>query len=230
MDAADGEPRDSHVLRRPANIVQRHRLGGGLGAGRKHRPDGDVIRSGGKGALSLRGRMGGQANAECGVRSAECGNIFETGVKKIFLSQVTKLRAEVARDFQMVVDDEADVRAARDGQNFFSHGADFIGRGFFGAKLDQIAAAVAELLRDEFGRAAVQVGRVHESVELAIRERFHKNSLIIIGKAPGRAGSAMSSARSFSARVMAAECHRQMLFATFFSTRDFCERKQFPSS
>jgi len=60
----------------------------------------------------------------------------------------------------MVVDDEADVRAARDGQDFFSHGADFIGRGFFGAKLDQIAAAVAELLRDEFGRAAVQVGRV----------------------------------------------------------------------
>ena len=94
-------------------------------------------------------------------------------IKKIFLSQVAKFRAEVARDFQMVVDDEADVRAARDGQDFFRHGADFIRRGFLGAKLDQIAAAVAELLGDEFGRAAIQIGRVHERVELAIRERFH---------------------------------------------------------
>jgi hypothetical protein len=40
----------------------------------------------------------------------------------------------------------------------------------------------------------------------------------------GHFGDAMSSARSFSVRVMAAECHRQMLFATFFSTRDFCRR------
>ena len=48
-----------------------------------------------------------------------------SGVKKIFLSQMAKFRAEVARDFQMVVDDEADVRAARDGQDFFRHARGF---------------------------------------------------------------------------------------------------------
>jgi hypothetical protein len=32
-------------------------------------------------------------------------------------------------------------------------------------------------------------------------------------------------ARSFSVRVMAAECHRQMLFATFFSTQNFAGAK-----
>jgi len=33
------------------------------------------------------------------------------------------------------------------------------------------------LLGDEFGRAAVQIGRVHEGVKFAIRERFHANNL-----------------------------------------------------
>ena len=89
---------------------------------------------------------------------------------------MANFRADFARDFQMVVDDEADVGAARDGQNFFRHRADFFGRRFFGAQLDQIAAAVAELLRDEFGRAAMQIGRVHEGVEFAVRERFHSGN------------------------------------------------------
>ena len=95
------------------------------------------------------------------------------GVKKIFLAEMAEFRAEVARDFQMVVDDEADVRAFGDGQDFFRHAADFVRRRIFGAKLDQVAAAVAKLLRDEFRRAAMQIGRVHEGVEFAIRERFH---------------------------------------------------------
>src|SRR5471030_2032897 len=36
-------------------------------------------------------------------------------------------------------------------------------------------------------------------------------------------------AGSFSVRVMAAECHRQMLFATFFSTWDFSALNQVQS-
>ena len=40
-------------------------------------------------------------------------------------------------------------------------------------------------------------------------------------------GSAMSSARSFSVRVIAVECHSQKLFATFFSTRIFRRRKYY---
>ena len=46
VDATNGEPRDGHVRRRPADVVQRHGLGRRFGAGGKHRPDGDVIRSG----------------------------------------------------------------------------------------------------------------------------------------------------------------------------------------
>ena len=98
-------------------------------------------------------------------------------VKKIFLSQVAKFRAKFARDLQMVVDDKPDVRAFGDRNYFFRHAPDFIGRRIFRAQLDQIAAAVAKLLRDEFGRAAMQIVRVHESVKFAVRERFHRNNL-----------------------------------------------------
>jgi hypothetical protein len=41
----------------------------------------------------------------------------------------------------------------------------------------------------------------------------------------GHFGSAMNPARSFSVRIMAAECHRQKPLATFFSTQNFCGRK-----
>jgi hypothetical protein len=37
---------------------------------------------------------------------------------------------------------------------------------------------------------------------------------------------AMNSSRRLSGRVMSAECHRQELLATFFSTRDFYGRNQ----
>ena len=95
------------------------------------------------------------------------------GIKEILLSEMAKFCAEFAGNFQIIVDNEADVRAARDGQDFLRHGADLVRRGCFGAKLDQIAAAIAKFRSDEFGRAATQVGRVHEGVESAIRERFH---------------------------------------------------------
>ena len=71
IDAADGKPRHGGVRRRPADIVERHGFGGGLGAGGVNRADGNVIRTGVERALRLRGRVGAQTNAECGVRSAE---------------------------------------------------------------------------------------------------------------------------------------------------------------
>src|ERR1019366_8053448 len=113
------------------------------------------------------------------------------GVEKIFLAEMADVRADFARDVQMVVDDEADVRAAGDGQNLFRQATNFIGRKILGAELDQIAAAVAKLLRDEFGSAAMQIGRVHESVKLAIREWFHAVSL----------AGYLKPARLFPARV-----------------------------
>ena len=87
---------------------------------------------------------------------------------------MTKIRTDFARNIQIIVDDQSDVRAACDGQNRFRHCTDFIGRGFFGAELDQIGAAVAELLRDNFRRAAMQIGRVNEGIKPAIREWFHE--------------------------------------------------------
>ncbi len=116
--------------------------------------------------MRLRGSVRGQTNAEF-------GNASMTRVEKILLSQMAEFRAEVACDFQMVVDDEADVCVSGDRQNFFRHAPDFLGRRIFCAQLDQIAAAVAQLLRDNFRRAAMQIGRVHEGVKFAVRERFH---------------------------------------------------------
>ncbi len=86
---------------------------------------------------------------------------------------MAEFRADFAGDVQMIVDDQADIGAAGDRQNFFRQPPDFVRRRIFGAELDQVAAAVAELLRDEFGCAAVQVGRVHEGIKLAFRQRFH---------------------------------------------------------
>ena len=96
-----------------------------------------------------------------------------SGVEKILLAQMTEFRAGFVRDVQMVVDDQPDVRAACDGQNRLGHPADFVRRGFFGAELDQVRAAVAELLRKDFRRAAMEVGRVNKRVKPAVRERFH---------------------------------------------------------
>ena len=96
-----------------------------------------------------------------------------TGIKKIFLAQVTEFHAEIVGNVHIIIDDQSDVRALRDGQNLSGHPADFVGRGFFGAKLDQIRAAVAKLLRDNFRCTALQIGCVHESIKPAIGERFH---------------------------------------------------------
>ena len=100
--------------------------------------------------------------------------MFVSGVEKIFLTQVANVRTDHSRNFQVIIDDEADIRGARDGQNRFRHAMDFFRQRIFGAELDQIAAAVAELLRDKFGRAAMQIGRVHEGVKFAICKRFHR--------------------------------------------------------
>jgi hypothetical protein len=90
---------------------------------------------------------------------------------------MAKFRIEVVGDVRVIIDDQPDVRESRDGQNLFGQPADFVRRGCFGAELDQIRAAVAELLRDEFRRATLQIGRVHKRIKPAVRERFHGNNL-----------------------------------------------------
>ena len=98
-------------------------------------------------------------------------------VKKILLAQVAKFRASLSRNVQMVVDGQADFCPPSNGQNGLRHPADFVRRGFFGAELDQIRAAVAKLLSKDFRRAAMEVGRVNKSVKPAVGEWFHRNNL-----------------------------------------------------
>ena len=81
-----------------------------------------------------------------------------------------RLRADFRSDFRMIVDDEPDVGGRSDWQKFFCERADFIGRGIFGAQLNQVRAAFAELPTN-FGRiASVQIGSVNEGVEAAITQ------------------------------------------------------------
>src|ERR1051326_3272352 len=74
----------------------------------------------------------------------------------------------------MIVDDQAHIRAGSDWQDGFGHAADFFERRFFCAQLDQISTTVAELLRDEFRLASIQIGGVHERVKFALGEWFHR--------------------------------------------------------
>ena len=90
--------------------------------------------------------------------------MFVARIKKITLSEMAKIRTDVTRDIRIIVNDEADIRPSGDGQDFFCHCTDFIGQRIFGAELDQIRAAVAELLRDNFWCAAMQPGRVNEGI------------------------------------------------------------------
>ena len=95
-------------------------------------------------------------------------------IKKILLSEMTNLRTDFARDFQMVIDDQPHARPLRDGMNRLRHAPHFVARRILGAKLDEVRAAIAQLLRNERGIASVQVGGIHERVESAIVKRFHK--------------------------------------------------------
>ncbi len=178
IDPTYGKPRNGHLRRRPPDVVKRHRLGGRFGAGGVNRSDGNVIRPGFERALRLRGSVSGQTNQGPDSGVLDLGNMGVAGVEKIFLPQMADVSPDFTRDVQMIIDDKAGVRAACDGENFFRHAPDVIWRRIFGTELNQVAAAIAELLCDQFRREAMQIGRVHERVKLAIRERFHKDSLI----------------------------------------------------
>jgi hypothetical protein len=99
------------------------------------------------------------------------------GVKKIILAQVAVFRADFKGDVRVVIDDQSDAGAAGDGQDGFGHAADLIGGGILGAELDQVRAAVAKLLRQNPGRAAMKEGGVHERVKPAVGKRFHGDNL-----------------------------------------------------
>ena len=89
-------------------------------------------------------------------------------VEKIFLPKMAELRADFRRNREIIVDDQANARAPRDRQDGFGHPAHFLGRGIFGAELDQVRAAVAKLLGNPLRLASMQVSGVNERIKPAI--------------------------------------------------------------
>jgi len=89
-----------------------------------------------------------------------------------------------------------------------SSGDDFLAR-----KLDQIRAAVAKLLRKDFRRAAMEVGRVNKSVKPAVRKRFHKTSLIYLTEDNRGNGdrNQISTAKEFARSPESVLCYLRLL-------------------
>src|SRR5437870_4537372 len=75
--------------------------------------------------------------------------------------------------FGMVIYYEMDPRFFCDGGHHLSHPSDFIGRGVFGAELDDIGPSVAQLPSDFGHRASTEVASVNECVEVTFRKRLH---------------------------------------------------------
>ena len=96
------------------------------------------------------------------------------GAEEVFLPQMAKIRANFLRQRQMVIDDQPNPSGARNRDDGLSHAANFFQRGLFGAKLDQVRAAVAELLCDKLRRQAMQIRRVHKPIKRAVRKSLHR--------------------------------------------------------
>src|SRR5580658_4696780 len=73
----------------------------------------------------------------------------------------------------MIVDDQADAGLANDRLDGGGEAANFSGVTVFGAELDKVRAAVAELAGDFGGVASAQIGGVDEGVEAALGEGLH---------------------------------------------------------
>src|SRR6266481_413750 len=94
--------------------------------------------------------------------------------EEILLAKMAQFSANFASDGEMIVNDQADVGSLCYGNNRQRHLMNCFKGQVFCAQLDQVSAAIAKLLGDEFGRAAIQIGGVHEGVKPAISERFHR--------------------------------------------------------
>src|SRR5437016_1770357 len=103
VDAANSEPGDYDILCGPADILKGDGLCGGFRAGGIHGADGNVIWTGGDCSLRLVRRVRAQADTER-IRTSDFGNLMMADVEKIFLSQMTKVRADFLGDFEVVVD------------------------------------------------------------------------------------------------------------------------------
>jgi len=91
-------------------------------------------------------------------------------LKKILLSEMADQRASLQGDFRMIVNDQTHFIAFGDRQNSFGQSTNFGTRKIFGAKLDQIGAAITKLPRDRFSTSTIKIGCINESIEPAFRK------------------------------------------------------------
>lgn len=94
--------------------------------------------------------------------------------EEILLAEMAKFRAKLVRDAGVIVNHQSDIGLLCYGKNRQRHVTNCLKGRILRAELDQISATVAQLLGDEFGRAAIKIGGVDERVEPAIREWFHR--------------------------------------------------------
>src|SRR6185437_4587152 len=112
VDAADREPGDFYIFSGPTHVIERYRLGRWLCAGGENRADGCVIRASLDSSPGLSGRVRAQADFQLRAASCELRDVSVTTIKKIFLAQMTELRANFARHFQKIIDDEPHICGA----------------------------------------------------------------------------------------------------------------------
>lgn len=177
VNAADGEPGDRHVCRRPTDIIERDGLRLWFGARGKHRADGDVIRRGAEGALGLVGRVGAEAEAQLRGTTGDLGGGAKTGGEEVFLSEMAARHAELEGELGMVIKDKPDTGAFGDGQNGFRHPANLGEGNTLGTELNEIRAARAKLSRDVGGRTITEVGGIDEGVKLAVGKWLHSSGI-----------------------------------------------------
>ncbi len=97
-------------------------------------------------------------------------------IKEILLTNVCRWSAEFRGKLVVVIDNQTDTRLLRHGQNRFGHAPDFREGFVLGAQLDEVRAAIAKLLSEMGGSAAMQVSRIDKRIEAAIRQRFHAHN------------------------------------------------------
>jgi hypothetical protein len=148
-------------------------LRGRFGAGGIDRADGHIIRARRHRAFGLSRRVRAQSDLNPGGGVPDFLHAPVARIEEIFLAEMTNLRANLAGDVEMIVDDQRYARAMGDGVDGFRQTPDFVGRRRLGAQLNEIRAAVAQLAGELVRCATMQISGIHESVEATVSERFH---------------------------------------------------------
>src|SRR5689334_20212222 len=117
IDAADGEPGNSDVLRCPPNIFERDWFRGWFCAGGENRANRDISSSRCHSECRLFGRVAAQADSRAARLPGKLIDMRMAGIKKIFLTQMAIWRAGFGGNGKIIIDDQSDARPVGDFKN-----------------------------------------------------------------------------------------------------------------